>query len=303
MKIQGEAMVNIIFVIAEQTLLHLPLMLGAYISFSLLKVPDLSIEAAYVVGAIAGSYALSSMSFMPMDVMLISLIIATLVGGALVGLTSSLLTQKGSFSHLLSSIVTVGLFHGINQFISPVYVSLNNAYNPLTLFNYIPQHPEFLILAFIGCTMTTLIYFLFKTQFGYSYAVYGNNPQFFRNYGISTSFVFITGIMLANACAGLSGYLFAQSNNFIELSMGVGKALLCVTALILGKAIVRSKKPFSICIPLAGTTAYFTLQQLLLKVGFNLKYFTAVQALLVLCILIYSYQTQPQRSLNDSLGV
>lgn len=296
-------MFNIIFVIVEQTLLHLPLMLGAYLSFSLLKVPDLSIEAAYVVGAIAGSYALRGMSFMPLSFMFIGLIIATFIGGALVGLTSSLLTQKGNFSHLLSSIVTVGLFHGINQFISPVYVSLSTTYNPLTMFDYIPRHPEFLMLALIGCIMTALIYFLLKTQLGYSYAVYGNNPQFFRNYGISTSFVFITGIMLANACAGLSGYLFAQSNNFIELSMGVGKALLCVTALILGKALVRSKKPFSICIPLVGTGAYFTLQQLLLKVGFNLKYFTAVQALLVLCILIYTYRTQPQRSLNDSLGV
>ena len=89
------------------------------------------------------------------------------------------------------------------------------------------------------------MYGLFRTQIGYSYAVYGNNPQFFRNYGISTSFVFITGIMIANALAGLSGYLFAQSNSFIELNMGLGKALLCITALILGKSLVRTKKPFS----------------------------------------------------------
>ena len=292
-----------VLVILEQSLLHLPLMLGAYLSFSLLKVPDLSIETAYVVGAIAGSYALNGMSCIPMGVMIVGIIAATLIGGALVGLVSSLLTQKGNFSHLLSSIVTVGLFHGINQCISPVYVSLSKTYNPLTMFDYIPQHPELLMLALIGCILTALIYFLLKTQLGYSYAVYGNNSQFFRNYGISTSFVFITGIMLANAFAGLSGYLFAQSNNFLELNMGVGKALLCVTALILGKAIVRSKKPFSLCIPLAGTGAYFTLQQLLLKTGFNLKYFTAVQAFLVLCILIYSYRTQSERSFNDSLGV
>jgi putative ABC transport system permease protein len=296
-------MFNMVLVIAEQSLLHLPLMLGAYISFSLLKVPDLSIEAAYVVGAIAASYVVSDMSVMPMSFMIIGAVVATLLGGALVGLTSSLLTQRGGFSHLLSSIVTVGLFHGINQFISPVYVSLSKTYNPLAMLDYIPRHPEFCMLALIGCIMTALIYFLLKTQRGYAYAVYGNNSQFFRNYGISPSFVFITGIMLANACAGLSGYLFAQSNNFIELSMGVGKALFCVTALILGKALVRSKKPFSLSIPLVGTGAYFTLQQLLLKVGFNLKYFTAVQALLVLCILIYTYRTQPQRSLNDSLGV
>lgn len=296
-------MFNVLLVIIEQTMLHLPLMCGAYISFSLLKVPDLSIETAYVVGAIFSSYPLMGMPNMPMGIMMVVVVCASLIGGALVGMISSLLTQKAKFPHLLSSIVTFGLFHGINQCISPVYVSLSAARNPLTLGSIVPQHPELVSLVTIGGIVTALIFGLFKTQIGYSYAVYGNNPQFFRNYGISTSFVFITGIMLANALAGLSGYMFAQSNNFIELNMGLGKALFCITGLILGKVLVHTKKPFSICIPFVGTGAYFTLQQLLLKVGFNLKYFTAVQALLVLCILVYTYRTQPQRSINDNLGV
>ncbi len=298
-----KTMVNTALIIIEQSMLHLPLTLGAYISFSLLKVPDLSIETAYVVGAIMGSYVLVGTANVPMSIVLPIIIVFSFFGSALVGLTSSVLTQKGKFPHLLSSIVTFGLFHGINQYISPVYVSLSETRNPLTMFNYILQHPELPMVTAIGCVMIGLIYFLFKTQIGYSYAVYGNNPQFFSNYGISTSFVFITGVMLANALAGVSGYMFAQSNNFIELNMGLGKALLCITALILGKAIVRSKNPFSLPIPVVGTGAYFTLQQLLLKVGFNLKYFTAVQAFLVLCILLYTYRTQPQRLLNDNLGV
>ena len=162
------------------------------------------------------------------------------------------------------------------------------------------QYPELPLLVLIGCIITTLMYLLFKTQIGYAYAVYGNNSQFFKNYGISTSFVFITGVMIANGLAGISGYMFAQSNNFFELNMGLGKALLCITALILGKGFVRIKKPFSIVVPLVGTGAYFSLQQLLLKIGFNLKYFTAVQALLVLCILFYTYRKQQR---NDNLGV
>jgi ABC-type uncharacterized transport system permease subunit len=79
--------------------------------------------------------------------------------------------------------------------------------------------------------------------------------------------------------------------------------LLCITALILGKSLVSTKKPFSLYIPLVGTSAYFAMQQVLLKMGFNLKYFTAVQALLVLCILVYTYRKQPQRSIHDNLGV
>lgn len=295
-------MYNTLFVVIEQSLLHVPLMLGAYIGFSLLKVPDLSIESAYVVGAIVGTCVIG-IPYFPAGSMLVFIIFASLMGGALVGFISSLLTQSAKLPHLLSSIITFGLFHGINQFISPVYVSLSAERNVLTIFEYIPQHPELPMLALVGCILMCGAYILFRTQIGYSYAVYGNNPQFFENYGISTSFVFISGVMLANALAGISGYMFAQSNNFIELNMGLGKALLCITALILGKTIVRSKNPCSISIPVVGTVAYFTLQQLLLKIGFNLKYFTAVQALLILFILFYTYRKQPQRSLNDNLGI
>ncbi len=297
-------MLDTFLVIVEQSLMHLPLMVGAYISFSLLKVPDLSIESAYVVGSLFGSYLVMHLPNMPLGIVIILIIGASFIGGALVGLISSLLTQKGNFPHLLSSIVTFGLFHGINQLISPTYVSLSSYHNPLSMVHeYIPHHPELPMIIFISCTVIALIFCLFKRQLGYAYAVYGNNPSFFKNYDISTSFVFITGIMLSNALAGISGYIFAQSNNFLELNMGLGKALLCITALILGKAIARTKKPFSIIIPIVGTGAYFTLQQLLLKIGFNLKYFTAVQAFLVLCILLYTYRTQSQRSPNDNLGV
>ena len=48
-------MIETVLIILEQVLLHFPLILGAYISISLLKVPDLSLESAYVCDAIMGA--------------------------------------------------------------------------------------------------------------------------------------------------------------------------------------------------------------------------------------------------------
>lgn len=296
-------MINTLTIILEQALMHLPLMLGAYISFSLIKVPDLSIESAYVCGAIFGSKILAGMHGMPLGIQLPIIIVASLAGGALVGLTSSLLTQKAQLPHLLSSIITFGIFHGINQLISLAYVSLSAYKSPLQVLSLNIQNPELPFFILIALCISIVFYYIFKTQLGYALAVYGNNPHFFKQYGISTTYVFVVGICISNALAGLSGYLFAQSNNFIELNMGLGKALLCITALILGKAIMRTKKPISLAIPLVGTFTYFTLQQLLLKVGFNLKYFTAIQALLVLIILVYTYRNKNIQEANDNLGV
>jgi putative ABC transport system permease protein len=295
-------MINTLLIILEQSLLHLPLMLGAYISFSLMKVPDLSIESAYVFGALLGSQTLIGMpSGIPMGLQLLLIIIASMIGGACVGLVSSTITQKARIPHLLSSIITFGLFHGINQFISKAYVSLSALPNPMGSIGLFAKYPELPTLIILGAAISILGFLLLKTQLGYAYAVYGNNPQFFNNYGVSTPYIFITGITIANAMAGISGYLFAQSNTFTELNMGMGKALLCISALILGKALIKTKKPYSIYIPIAGTCAYFALQQMLLKIGFDLKYFTAMQSIIVLLILVYKYRKS--HVATDNLGV
>jgi len=295
---------NTVLIIVEQTCLYLPLVLGSYISMSLLKLPDLSIESAYVFGAIFGAQTIIAFKHAPIGLTLFLACLASLIGGACVGATSSLISRLANIPHLLSSIITFGLFHGINQLVlQSSYVSLSGYGNPLELIPTIAQHPELMILIIIACTLVVASIVFFYTQLSYACAMVGNNPDFFKNYGISTNFIIILGVIVANSLAGFSGYLFAQSNSFVEITVGYGKALLCITSLILGKAVVAQNKTITVFVPLIGTIIYFTLQQLLLKVGFNLKYFTAVQALLVLIFIIVLYRAQGRSMRSDQLGV
>jgi len=278
-------MLEFIYIISEQVLIHLPLMCAAYISFSLLKVPDLSLESAYVTGAL---YATVLMRYLPLHlqtVSLFSLILISLAAGALVGCVSGLLTRFLSIPHLLSAIIVNGMFWGINQIVAGAYVSLSGMKNAL-IYDLIARHPELPLLMVIGLSIIALLIFLCRTQLCYAWAVFGSSPHFFRYYGISTHYVFIAGLCVSNALAGLTGYLFAQSTGFADINMGVSKTLFCITALMLGKTVCITKKPIMPLIPIVGCILYFVMQQLLLKVGFNLKYFTAVQALLVLIILM-----------------
>jgi putative ABC transport system permease protein len=290
-----------LLIIIEQCLIHIPLLLGAYITISLMKLPDLSIESAYVSGAITGAYVVAMTTALPMNIQLPLVIVASLCGGAIVGMTSSMLTQYAKLPHLLSSIITFGLFYGINQLIAGSYISLSAYDNPLIV-GGIERHPELIMFLCIAIIASFCMYFLFKKQIGFSFAIYGNNPYFFKHYGTEVPYVFITGVVISNALAGLSGYLFAQSNGFADITMGFGKALLCITALILGKVIIRPIKPIVIAMPLVGCAAYFTLQQLLLKAGFNLKYFTTIQAIVTLFILISMYRQHVKQRI-DHLGV
>jgi len=295
-------MQNTGLVILEYMCLYFPLILGSYCTISLMKIPDLSIEAAYVCGSITGVRMLILTNSLPLWISIILSFASCLAGGILVGLTSSLLTHKAKFPHLLSSILTTGIFHGINQFLlGTSNVSITSRRNLIGLFNFIRRYPELPTL-FVAAIVIGIVGYLFlRTQLGISLSVYGNNPRFFDNYGISARFIFITGVMISNGLAGLAGFFDAQSSGFVDINMGSQKALFCITSIILGKTLVASKKPSSIWVPIVGSLSYFCIQQFLLKINFNLKYFTMVNSLIVATILIINHQQS--RSKTNHLGV
>ncbi|MGZ6250687.1 MAG: ABC transporter permease subunit [Candidatus Chromulinivorax sp.] len=295
-------MIDIFLIILEQSMIYLPLVLGAYISFSLLKIPDLSLETSYLIGAFAGGCALQ-LSDAISNLNIFFVLGAAIAGGLLVGAVVSSFTYFAGISHLLSSIITFGLFQGLFLMLSSPYVSLAKYNNIFMVYPYFDKHPELFALLIINLVICVIFAYLLKTQLGYSFAIFGCNSDFFSHFKISKGYVFITGVLLAHGLAGLAGFYFAQTNSLVELNMGVGKALFCITALILGKAIYApdDKGHASLFVPLSGVICYFALQQGLLQIGFNLKYFTMIQALLVFVVVISVYKKNYQTT--DQLGL
>ena len=81
--------------------------------------------------------------------------------------------------------------------------------------------------------------------------------------------------------------------------MGVGIPLFAITALLLGKTL----KPIPALFAAAGGLGvYFLLQQLLLRVGFTLQYFTLVQSCIILLVLLL-HQRGKKSVFNGELGV
>lgn len=295
-------MYSFFLIIFEQVIMYLPLLLGAYISFSLMKTPDLSIESAFLFGAVAGAKTIQLMDGLSPKIILPIVITAALLGGALVGAISSCITRFGKIPALLSSIITIGIFQGffLLMFSTP-YISLARYTNPLMITMLTAHHNELISISLITTIVTIVTTILLSTQLGHCFAIFGINNSFFNHFNISAQYVFIVGIILANGLAGLSGYFFAQTNNLIEINMGAGKSLFCITSLIMGKTIARNASMKTLLIPLAGLLNYFALQQTLLKLGFNLRYFTAIQALVVLILIVVFFQKN--NSKIDQLGV
>lgn len=272
-----------IFFILEQSMIALPLLIGAYLILSLLKLPDFSLESAYLFGAVS--------AFLAQDLPFPCILISAVLGGMCVGLVVSFLNQMLGLPFLLAAIATNGLFHGAVQYFLGGGIATVHLHFPI---------PEFFFLAGNSLFFLCLLPFFLRSQLGYSFAIYGNNPRFFDHYPISGRYLLFSGVTLGHGLAGMSGFLFAQSSGFVDLNMHVGIILLCLTSLILGKLCVHTRLPH-LGIPFLGIFAYFCMQQTLLALGLNLKYFNAFQALFILSILAIGYQKKTVTL--DHLGV
>ena len=269
--------------ILEQALIALPLLMGAYMTLSLLKLPDFSLESAYLFGAVMACAAKE----LPLPLILLS----SMLGGMTVGASVSLFNRYLNLPFLLAAIITNGLFHGITHYVLGTSVM---SFHPKLPFS------ENTLFISVGTFVVLITGMVLRSQVGYSLAIYGNNPHFFASHNLSGNSVLICGVLCGHGCAGISGFLFAQAGGFVDLTMNFGIILLCLTGLILGKMVIKTQKP-TLLVPLIGVVGYFCIQQTLLRVGLNLKYFNAFQALFVLTALAIGYRTR--QTLIDHLGV
>lgn len=207
------------------------------------------------------------------------------------GLIVCMLNQILHIPFLLAAIVVNGLFHGITQYFLGTSVKSFQMTLPL---------PETQVMSLIALFIIIFFSFVMRSQLGYSWSIYGNNPHFFRNHAMSGKYVVFSGVMMGHGCAGISGFLFAQSNGFVDLTMNYGIILLCLTAMMIGKLLITTRRP-NLLVPLIGVVLFFVIQQSLLRLGLNLKYFNAFQALFILIILTIGHRKQTLTL--DHLGV
>lgn len=278
---------NSLIIFIEQVALYIPLVVGAYCSLFLMKLPDISIEASFIFGALCSVKVVECMGMTTSSGFLLGCIVAA-CAGATVGALVSFFTQKYKVPYLLSAIVCIGLVHGLYQLIlGTSHYSLTTSKVLLRLVPLVSQFPEFYTLGVVALFAIASMYLFLKTQLGVSCAVYGDNPGFFKNYRVSTHFVVILGVMISNAYAGVAGYCTALMNGFVDTSMGLGIPLLIITALMLGSYTLRSSKPINVLVPVCGVAVYIAIQQILVSLGFGSRYFTMIQACIVLGILVF----------------
>ncbi|MEM9486902.1 MAG: ABC transporter permease [Cyanobacteria bacterium P01_F01_bin.116] len=218
----------------ETGLLYGFLSLGVYLSFRVLKFPDLTVDGSFPLGA-AVVATLITQGVSPWLATGIAM-----VAGALAGLCTAILSVRFNILNLLASILTMIALYSINLRIMgrPNVPLLNQS----TLFDGLATFMPIWVILLVGLGLTKLAldYFL-TSELGMAMRATGMNPIMAGAQGIYTNRLILLGMALSNALASLSGALFAQVNGFADVALGVGTVVVGLATVILGEAIFPSR--------------------------------------------------------------
>ena len=214
--------------------------LGVFISFRLLRFPDLTVDGSFPLGGAVCAVLITS-GYSP----LVATIGATLAGAA-AGLVTGWLNVKLKIMDLLASILMMIALYSVNLRImgGPNIPLINDP----TLFNQLqPSGMEDyvfrpLLLAVIVILTTLAMDWFFLTERGLAIRATGTNARMARAQGINTGGMILLGMAVSNGLVGLAGALFAQTQGGADSSMGIGTIVIGLAAVIVGESILPSRK-------------------------------------------------------------
>jgi putative tryptophan/tyrosine transport system permease protein len=228
----------------ETGLLYGFLSLGVYLSFRVLKFPDLTVDGSFPLGAaVAGTLIVAGWN------PFLACAIAFLSGGV-AGLCTAVLSVRFGILDLLASILTMIALYSINlRIMGKPNLSLLNqpsVFDPLKAWvdGLLPGVPDLLVvplILFIALAITKLLVDAFlNSQLGLAMRATGLNSTMAQAQGIATDQLILLGMALSNALAALSGALFAQLYGFADVTLGVGTVVVGLATVIVGEAIFPS---------------------------------------------------------------
>ncbi len=210
--------------------------LGIFISFRILRRPDMTAEGAFPLGAAAGAQLIVSG---------IHPLVATagaFLSGCLAGGITGVLMTKLHVPPLLSGILTMTGLYSINlRIMERANLSLLGEELVMSLLTDIVPLPASFDAIFVGiavyAALTVLLIYFFKTDLGQALIATGDNETMARSLGIKTNSMKVIGLALANGLIALSGTLVSQNNGYADVSMGIGTVVIGLASVIIAEVV------------------------------------------------------------------
>lgn len=214
--------------------------LGVFISFRILRFPDLTVDGTFATGGAVAALMISQ----GYDPFLASLCAA--LAGAFAGAITGWLNTKLGIMDLLASILMMTALYSINLRIMGgpnIPLIFNDTVFTVTQSSAISDYiwrPVVLGLVVLLLWVLTNLYF--STRSGLAMRATGANLRMARAQGVTTDRSVVGGMALSNAMVALGGALFAQSQGGADISMGIGTIVIGLAAVILGQSVIHARR-------------------------------------------------------------
>lgn len=258
--------------------------MGIYLTFRIIDFPDLTCDGSFVLGAAISSILIQG-GYDPY----LSLLLA-IGGGLLAGAVTGILNSYFKVTDLLAGILVAFMLYSVN--IHVMNGIPNIALTKATVFAL----NNIVVLVGVALLFIALLTWLLNTDLGLSIRAVGENKRLCQNGGINVKWMIILGVAMGNGLIALGGALFAQHQEFADITAGVGTIIAGFAAVIIGERIL----PFrSIWLQLLGCVFGSIAYRIVISIALNAEFlnlksydFNLIAGILIVLIMATSRKKQ-----------
>ena len=280
------------------------MVLGVFITYKLLDIPDLTVDGSFATGGAVCAVLVVA------GVNPALAIVAAMAAGAVAGAVTGFLTTVFEIPAILSGILTQISLWSINLRI------MGKSNTPLltndTVFSQLGNATGLtsnVCAIIVGLIVVVVIvaglYWFFGTEIGSALRATGNNEAMIRALGVNTNRTKMLALILSNALVGLSGGLICEQQKYADIGMGTGAIVIGLAAIVIGEVLGRllpgglSKFGARLVSAVAGSVVYFLIRAIVLQMGMDandMKLLSAIIVALALCVPVVWERIQRRRS-------
>ena len=269
------------------------MVLGVFITFRLLDIPDMTCDGSFALGGCVCAVLIVNNNVDPLLAVL-----AGMCAGAIAGAVTGILTTVFEIPAILAGILTQISLWSINLRImgksnTPI-LAKGTVFSAVSNMTGLPQSTVAIILGILlAVAIVAILYWFFGTVIGSALRATGNNEYMIRALGVNTNSTKMIALVLSNALIGLSGALICQSQKYADIGMGTGAIVIGLAAIVIGEVLGRllpgGLTQFSVRLASAvfGSVVYFLIRAIVLQLGMDandMKLLSAVIVAVALCV-------------------
>ena len=271
--------------------------LGIYITMKIFRIPDITTDGSYTLGAAVTAVLLLR------DWPLPAVLAATTGAGALAGILTGLVHTRLKIDALLAGILVMTGLYSVNlSVMGRSNIPLLDRDSVFTAFSFFerPVSNELGVGLLALSVLSGLLAYVLRTDFGIAMRATGNSESMTSALGINNDRMKITGLSIANALTAMSGFLVAQYQGFADINMGIGIVLVGLGSVLIGDALINWLGIRRIWVRLlavmTGCILFQSVLAVALSLGVNPNLLKLITSLFVLAIVGIPRLVRPSES-------